>query len=86
LTGTAITLTQNFGTKSIPKEIYEGDIVEFLDGNRHEVTYDSMVASFMLTQRTTGATYSNGFDMIDAHEAEVIGDVYSSPHLLEQPI
>lgn len=64
-------------------EIFEGDVVEFLDGSRYEVSYQDIVASFMLTQRKKGQTHSTGFDMIDAHESVVIGNIFANPELLE---
>jgi hypothetical protein len=58
------------------KQIYEGDIVSFLDEN-YQVIYMEPYASFMLQ-------HSNGNDLKNIYTEEIIiGNIYSNPELLK---
>ena len=61
-------------------EIYEGDIIKYLDRN-YSVVYDEATASFILKEANDKGWCLGGSGW---REVEVIGNIFENPELLEQ--
>ena len=62
------------------KEIYEGDIIKYLDRN-YSVVYDEATASFILKEANDKGWCLGGSGW---REVEVIGNIFENPELLEE--
>lgn len=67
------------------KEIYEGDILKYTDGNEsstHRIYFDKTAAKFTDERLEDGDsnTAHYGFDFVE--DCKIIGNIYESPELL----
>ena len=76
-----MTLMQYTGLKDKNnKEIYEGDIVKFVEDTLNEI-YKASPVIYDEDRFTFLGRYSNDCIMHDWHEIEVIGNIYENPEL-----
>lgn len=64
------------------KEIYEGDILSYISGNKYIVEWSNNMACFYL-QCKKNPTKDELFDDVYLEDFEIIGNIYENPYLLK---
>ena len=78
-----LTLMQFTGLKDKKGDIYEGDIIETLNGNCHKVAWGADVSGWVLKNIKDEYEQKLYQGWIDNINAQVVGNIYENPELLK---